>query len=674
MVGGGLIVVAFVVLAITYPRVSLLTLVALDVSNINGVIADQLGTSPYKPQLALAVVVVLVMMRRRMFRFAWSPVLLGAMVLFAGFCVSFVAAADPLTSLDLLSSQARDLLYFVVVYALVLSTDQVKPTAAVAVLVLAALAGLTVVHEFVLHNQGSLGGLSRVPLVQEDGALTPRHAGTSSDVNFWGRLLILFTPMSLSLLAMSKSWRDRVLWGGATVSLMLGVYLTQSRGGFIALFIGLVMWAVLAGGAYRKALLYLPVALIVIVPLTGIGSRLGTLTAVVSGSTTTADPSVVTRKRFQLDAWHMFLDRPITGHGIGSYGGLFAEYDRLANFYEPVNIVVAAHNFYLEQAADGGVVLLICWAFFFGTILFVALRTMIGAGRTGDDTRRFLALGVIGGLIGWLIASVFLHLSDFRALLLIAVIAAAVDVQSRAAIDRRGIAPEPEPGPWRPGRGVVAGLAVMAALSLLGTVAVLTNRTTVYTSTTALGIVPSGAVNPASAYSLDLITRGLIGPTFTEVLSRSVDATAVTQRAGPGGADSADRADSADSADGADRADVEIAFAQSRLGGGVVLTVTADDSDAATELTAAAVAASKGRIADLDTGYQLIGDPAQPQPVSSPEWWWLPALALSTIGCAALAVITGRRRRALRPADPDRGPAGTADRAEQTRVPALAAR
>ncbi len=57
-----------------------------------------------------------------------------------------------------------------------------------------------------------------------------------------------------------------------------------------------------------------------------------------------------------------------------------------------------------------------------------------------------------------------------------------------------------------------------------------------------------------------------------------------------------------------------------------------------------------------------------------PEWWWLPALALSTIGCAALAVITGRRRRALRPADPDRGPAGTADRAEQTRVPALAAR
>lgn len=666
LVGGGLIMAAFVVLAITYPRVSLLTLVALDVSNINGVIADQIGTSPYKPQLALAVVVVLVMIRRRMFRFAWSPVLLGAMVLFAGFCLSFVAAADPVTSLDLLSSQARDLLYFVVVYALVLSTDQVKPTAAVAVLVLAALAGLTVVHEFVLHNQGSLFGLSRVPLVQEDGALTPRHAGTSSDVNFWGRLLILFTPMSLSLLAMSRSWRDRVVWAGATVSLMLGVYLTQSRGGFIALFIGLVMWAVLAGGAYRKALLYLPVALIVIVPLTGIGSRLSTLTAVVSGSTTTADPSVVTRKRFQLDAWHMFLDRPITGHGIGSYGGLFAEYDRLANFYEPVDIVVAAHNFYLEQAADGGVVLLVCWAFFFGTILFVALRTMIGAGRTGDDTRRFLALGVIGGLIGWLIASVFLHLSDFRALLLIAVIAAAVDVQCRASIDRRGIAPDPEPGPWRPGRGVVAALAAVAALGLLGTVTVLTNRTTVYTSTTALGIVPSGPVNPASAYSLDLISRGLIGPTFTEVLSRSVDAGQVAERAGAGPG----RADGADSAD----VDVDVAFAQSRLGGGVVLTVTAGDPAAAAALTAAAVAVSKATVAELDTGYELIGDPAQPEPVSSPAWWWLPVLAMTAVGGAVLAVLAGRRRRALRPADPDRPPAAVAGRADEAPVPELAAR
>jgi len=146
LVGAGLLLAAFVVLAIRFPRVSLLTLVALDVSNINGVIAEQVGISPYKPQLALAVVAVLVMVRRRMFRFRWSPVLLGMMVLLAGFCVSFVAAADPVTSQDLLLGQARDMLYFVVVYVLLLSTGHIKAVAAVAVFVLAGLAGLTVIH------------------------------------------------------------------------------------------------------------------------------------------------------------------------------------------------------------------------------------------------------------------------------------------------------------------------------------------------------------------------------------------------------------------------------------------------------------------------------------------------------------------------------------------------
>ncbi len=635
LVGAGVVLAAFVVLAIRFPRVSLLTLVALDVSNINGVIADQVGISPYKPQLALAVVAVLVMVRRRMFRFDWSPVLLGAMVLFAGFCVSFVAAADPVTSQDVLLGQARDMLYFIVVYALLLSTDQIKAVAAVVVFVLAGLAGLTVIHEFVLHNSGSLFGLSRVPLVQEGGALTPRHAGTSSDVNFWARLLILFTPLSLSLLAISRSWRDRVLWTGCFVSLLLGVYLTQSRGGFIALFVGLVVWALLAGGRYRKSLLYLPIALIVLVPLTGIGSRLGTLTAIVSGSTTTADPSVVTRKRFQLDAWNMFLDSPITGHGIGSYGTLFPEYDRVANFYEPVTIVVAAHNFYLEQAADGGVILLLCWAFFFGSVVFVCLRILTGA-RQGDHTDRFLAVGILGGLTGWLIASVFLHLSDFRALLVIAAIAAAIDVRSRTgagpaapddAADQESDEP-PDPRGRRPTRGLVAGLAGIAALGLVGLTFVVATEKTVYTSSTTLGVASSGAVDGAAAYGLDVVSRGMIVPTITEVLNRSVGVGDLQEQAGrlPGDADAS------------------VGFAESRLGGAVVVTVTADQPATAAALTSAAVTRSKAEVASLQMGYQLTGDPVPPQPISSPEWWWTPTLIAITLGCGLSAIVAQRRR------------------------------
>ncbi len=631
LVGAGLLLAAFVVLAIRFPRVSLLTLVALDVSNINEVIAELVGISPYKPQLALAVVAVLVMLRRRMFRFRWSPVLLGTMVLFAGFCVSFVAAADPMTSQDLLLGQARDMLYFVVVYALLLSTDQIKAVASVVVLVLAGLAGLTVIHEFVLHNSGSLYGLSRVPLVQEGGALTPRHAGTSSDVNFWARLLILFTPMALSLLAISRSRRDRVLWGGCFLALLLGVYLTQSRGGFIALFVGLVVWALLAGGRYRKSLLYLPIALIVLVPLTGIGSRLGTLSAIVSGSTTTADPSVVTRKRFQLDAWNMFLDSPITGHGIGSYGTLFPQYDRVANFYEPVTIVVAAHNFYLEQAADGGIILLLCWASFLGSVVFVCLRTLVGAPRAGDNTDRFLALGILGGLTGWLIASVFLHLSDFRALLVIAAIAAAVDVRSRTTADPRAPDQAPDPIGRRPSRVLQAGLTGVAALGLVGLTSVIATENTVYTSSTTLGVAPLGTVDGANAYGLDVVSRGLIVPTITGVLDRSIGIGELQEQA-------------ARFPHSVESTDASVSFAPSRLGGAVVVTVTADQPATAADLTSAAVTLSKAQLTNLNMGYQLIGDPDNPQAISSPAWWWIPTLTVISFGCLGLAIVADRRR------------------------------
>ncbi len=340
LLAGGVAVVAVALLALVRPRVALLILVAFDVANLNGVIADQVGVSPYRAQLVLAAVALLVVGVRYRSRLSWSPVLLGVAMLFAGFCVSLVGAADPSGSLAVLAGRGRDLFDFLVVYALLLTTRAVRPVAQAVVLVLAGLAALTVVHELVLDNRGDLFGLSRVPLVSESGAATPRHAGTSSDVNFWGRLLILFAPLALSLGAAAARRSERLFWFGCGLSLAAGVYLTQSRGGFLALFVAVVTWLALAGGSYRRSLLAMPVVIAVLVPISGIGARLGTLTAA-GGS---ADPSLVERRRLQVDAARMFLDRPLTGHGIGSYPSVFRSYDRLADSYQPVTIEPAAHN------------------------------------------------------------------------------------------------------------------------------------------------------------------------------------------------------------------------------------------------------------------------------------------------------------------------------------------
>lgn len=587
LVVAALLGAGFVMLALMRPTVSLVTLVTLDVANLNTVIADQVGVSPYRPQLALAVLALAVLACRRRLRIAWSPVLLGLLVLLAACCLSLVQAADPAESLDAIAGRSRDAFHLLVVLTLVLSTRSVEVVIRAAVLVLAALAALTVLHEFVLHNTGDLYGLSRVPLAQEGGAATARHAGTSSDVNFWGRLLILFTPLSMALLAAARTWRPRLLWLGCVLSLLLGVYLTQSRGGFIALLVAVLCWLALAGGRYRRVILALPLVLAVVVPLSGIGSRLLTLA---TGSPAAADPSVVTRKRLQLDAWLMFLDRPVFGHGVGSYETQFPRFDRLSNAYQPVDIVVAAHNFYLEQAADGGVVLLLGWGVFVGTVLFAALRalTLSSVAADAGASARLLPVGVVAGVAGWSVASVFLHLSDLRALFVVAAVAAALDLRARAEAAPRTV---DALAPRTPRRR----LPTLAAVSGVATVAiavVLVGQQPRYVNTATLAVVPASELaNGSTAYQVDVVSRGEIVPTLTEVVRRSVVADDLQLSAPPA----------------ALRQPVSVDVRQSRLGGSVVVAVTGDTQDVAERAGAAAVTLGKAEVAQLGSSYQLSG-------------------------------------------------------------------
>ncbi len=64
LLAAGLIAVAVAALALVRPRVALLLLVVFDVANLNGVIADQVGVSPYRAQLALATVALLIVLVR----------------------------------------------------------------------------------------------------------------------------------------------------------------------------------------------------------------------------------------------------------------------------------------------------------------------------------------------------------------------------------------------------------------------------------------------------------------------------------------------------------------------------------------------------------------------------------------------------------------------------------
>lgn len=674
LAGVGVIGLAFAVLALARPRLCLVALVALDITGLNGVVQENVGISPFWPLVGLSLLALLTLVRRGQLRLRWSPVILGVLVLYAGFCLSLVNAADPAAAQAVLVERGRDLVVFGIVLALLLSTGGASVLIRALVAVFAALAGVTAVHEFVLGNQGDLFGLSNVPLSVEGGAETARHAGTVTDVNFWGRLLILALPPALSLTAVALARRGTTrlgvvppgtpegglavpndslpgtfspgwfwptcFWAGCAASLALGIYLTQSRGDLLAVFGAIVVWLVLAGGWYRRSLLAAPLVLVVLVPVSGIGSRL--LTLVTSAPTATVDPSVAERTRLQLAAWEMFKSAPVTGHGVGSYPGLFTSYDRLSNYTAPVRIDVAAHNLYLEQAADVGVLGLLAWAVFIGTVAFALIRCLTRADRSTSTETRFLAVGLLASLSGWLAASVFLHLSDFRSLLAVAALAAALDASVR---DRPPPPARPAPSTARR-LAAVLGCAVLVGASGVALAAVAAPTQTRYADSATLGVVPiSTKVDGAVAYLQDVVSRGQIVPTITTVLSSEVTPERVIAASGR---------------DPAETGRVTVEARPSRLGGAVELTVTAEDPVVVAQLTATAVELSEARVLELGAYYRLEGQPAGPRPVELlPRWSVIPLAALLAAGLVGLVLsVRAFRRRDRHPGRPHDGPSG----------------
>jgi hypothetical protein len=231
----------------------------------------------------------------------------------------------------------------------------------------------------------------------------------------------------------------------------------------------------------------------------------------------------------------------------------------------------------------------------------------------------------VAGLVGWLLASVFLHLSDFRALLVVAALAAALDVHAR-----RLTVPPVLPAmkvvraPSRPFQLTMAALAV---LSLAGLVLSLTTGRVEYRNEATLAVVPA-ATGPSgsAAYQLDVVSRGVIVPTLATILDSSLSTLELARVSGTSAADAS--------------ATVE----PSTLGGAVLLTVTAPNRASADVLGTAAVALAKSRVDDLDTSYQLTGEMAGARVVAPVRRWLALPLLLSLSGAGLILLRTSRRR------------------------------
>jgi O-antigen ligase len=112
------------------------------------------------------------------------------------------------------------------------------------------------------------------------------------------------------------------------------------------------------------------------------------------------------RASMRLGAWHIFLDHPVFGTGLGTIQLVYPPYETL---YDG-KIVNHAHNDYLEALAETGILGGLCCAWFIGVLFVVALRSLQEAAHNFAAALRLAALAGCCGILVHSLVDFNLHI------------------------------------------------------------------------------------------------------------------------------------------------------------------------------------------------------------------------------------------------------------------------
>ena len=217
--------------------------------------------------------------------------------------------------------------------------------------------------------------------------------------NHFAGLIELLVPVGLAILVLRAERQDLLPLAALFTLLPIGaLFLAASRGGIASFFVqvlllGLLIWARRGERRHLAAGAVVLMLAGVLVAWLGVGRALERFSKFQALEVTEARRVVMTR-----DSWHIFLDHPWAGTGLGT---LPVVYPRYESFYDG-KIVNHTHNDYVEALADTGVIGgLACLAF-----LFLLIRSALANLWSSPDSLDFaLHLGALVACAGILVHS-----------------------------------------------------------------------------------------------------------------------------------------------------------------------------------------------------------------------------------------------------------------------------
>jgi O-antigen ligase len=296
------------------------------------------------------------------------------------------------------------------------------------------LSSLTVLQQLTGSFENNFAGFSHVESRNLYGDQAGGRAEGPVSANYYAILLVLLVPMAVDRSINERSGKVRAVAGFALLLFLSAIVFTYSRGALVSLAVVglmLVIWLrmrwVVAVGA--MALLILPFVL----PRDYL-ERASTFTQVIGILSGEAPRDSAIRGRLSevTSAAMMFGDAPLLGVGYGNFELHYPRYARELAL-DARRTDRAAHNLYLEVAAETGVVGLSAFGLLLGYAVTGIGRARRRAENAGDPDLVRLVTGFGIGVVGYLTGSLFLHLSYPRYFWLLLGVAFGLEAIARGA-------------------------------------------------------------------------------------------------------------------------------------------------------------------------------------------------------------------------------------------------
>lgn len=217
----------------------------------------------------------------------------------------------------------------------------------------------------------------------------------------------LVIPLALVPLVLGRVRRERLLVVGLFAVLpVAALFLSASRGGIVSFCVQLILlgYLLLRRHGFGKRLVAASAVLLaalLLVSWLGVGQILQRFSSFQSLEVTEAKRVAMSR-----GSWHIFVDHPLAGTGLGTLQIVYPRYETL---YDG-KIVNHSHNDYLEALAETGVLGGLCCVWFLGALLRKALSRVRAQDYSFTDVLQLSGMVACAGFLVHALVDFNLHI------------------------------------------------------------------------------------------------------------------------------------------------------------------------------------------------------------------------------------------------------------------------